>query len=40
MIMRDFKNVQPTPDKLNAWDYLSAAGFIFIILFLVFFATI
>jgi hypothetical protein len=40
MIMRDFKNVQPTPDKLNALDYLSAAGFILTILVLVFIATI
>jgi len=40
MIMRDFKNVQPTPEKLSAWDYLSAAGFILTILVLVFIATI
>jgi hypothetical protein len=35
MIMRDFKNSKPASEKLSAWDYLAALGFISTMLFLI-----
>jgi hypothetical protein len=35
MIMQDFKNVKSESEKLSAWDYLAALGFISTMLFLI-----
>ena len=38
--MQDFKNSKPISEKLNAFDYLAALGFILTIMVLIFVATI
>jgi hypothetical protein len=40
MIMQDYKNSKPTEQKLTARDYIGAVAFAFILISLIFLATI